>query len=309
MMGIRHRSLTDVLPEISWETVAPPYLNYDYFNGIESYPFRHRASMFDMVNAWWLAEASVLAYAEESFARPIFVKANLSEVRFFTGKGTQCYVANNDDFVITVFRGTEIRQRTGACDIRNVIEDIGTDADIMLVDSKQGGLVHRGFMGGLDAVWEKEGLLDYIKSKDNSKRTIWFTGHSLGAALATLAADRYGNVSGLYTFGSPRPGDTAFANDFYVKTYRFVNNNDVVARVPPSGLYRHVGDLKYIDSEGLIHDHTSSWRKMTDSVRGQVAHIFNSLGQIRSGFAGLLPDDVIDHVPTLYATHIWNNLR
>jgi triacylglycerol lipase len=303
-----YRNPKDVLPEVSWEKIAPPYLDYDYFNGVKIHPFRYRANMFDMVNAWWLIEASILAYAEEDFASPIFQKANLPEVRFFTCRGTQCYVASNEDFVIVVFRGTEIRKRANIQGFRNIIEDIKTDADIMLVDSKQGGLAHCGFMEGLDEVWEKEGLLDYIRSKDSSNRTLWFAGHSLGAALATLAADRYGNVRGLYTFGSPRVGDLSFANDFYVNTYRFVNNNDVVTRVPPPGLYQHVGDLKYIDSEGLIHDNASKWEMITDSIRGKIAHIFNSRGQIRSGFAGLLPDDVIDHVPTLYATHIWNNI-
>ncbi|MCA9453043.1 MAG: hypothetical protein KC584_10520, partial [Nitrospira sp.] len=71
--------------------------------------------------------------------------------------------------------------------------------------------------------------LDGLK-EEKRDRTFWFTGHSLGAALATLAADRYGDVQGLYTFGSPLVGDEGFARDFYVSGYRFVNNNDVVAR-------------------------------------------------------------------------------
>jgi triacylglycerol lipase len=67
-----YRNPKDVLPEVSWEKIAPPYLDYDYFNGVKIHPFRYRANMFDMVNAWWLIEASILAYAEEDFASPIF---------------------------------------------------------------------------------------------------------------------------------------------------------------------------------------------------------------------------------------------
>jgi predicted lipase len=182
------------------------------------------------------------------------------------------------------------------------------DADLFLTDSGQGGKVHKGFKEALDEVWEKAGLLDYIRSKDTSNRSVWFTGHSLGAGLATLAADRYGNVRGLYTFGSPRVGDIDFKSDFHISTYRIVNNNDVVTRVPPAGLYYHVGDLKYIDNKGLIHDNTCRWERVTDAIRREIAYLFNSMGQIRSGFGALVPDDIVDHVPTLYATHIWNNI-
>ena len=67
------------------------------------------------------------------------------------------------------------------------------------------------------------------------------TGNSLGAALATLAADRYGNVQGVYTFGSPKVGNDVFKEKFIVKTYSIVNNKDIVTRVPPPGIYKHVG--------------------------------------------------------------------
>jgi hypothetical protein len=74
------------------------------------------------------------------------------------------------------------------------------------------------------------------------------------------------------------------------------------------GSYRHVGNLKYIDSDGMLHDNPSKWERLTHGLTGEVSHIFNSLGQTRSGFASLIPDAIVDHVPTLYATHLWNNI-
>ena len=288
-----------ILPKITFDAIAPPYPKYPYFNGVERYPFRYRATAFDMVNAWWLIEASTLAYSEDYFVRPRFVETGLKEVELFTGNGTQCFVANNDDFAIIVFRGTEIRRREGRSDFRNIIADLKTDADIILTESGQGGKVHRGFKDALDEVWEKKGLVQYIKNKDTSNRTIWFTGHSLGAALATLAANRYGKAHGLYTFGSPRVGDVDFANNFQISAYRFVNNNDIVTRVPPPIRYKHIGDLKYIDDSGVVHDNSSG---------GEASHTADSPGQIRQGFGHLIPDCFVDHVPTMYATHIWNNI-
>jgi hypothetical protein len=307
MTNPQRRDPAKILPEITWDAIAPPYPDYLYFDGVERYPFRHRATTFDMVNAWWLIEASTLAYAEEDFVRPRFQKAGLTEVKFFTGKSTQCFVANNDDFAIIVFRGTEIRRHAVKPDFRNIIADVKTDADIMLTESGQRGKVHRGFKDALDEVWVKEGLLEYI-SNGIPNRTLWFTGHSLGAALATLAANRYGKAQGLYTFGSPRVGNVDFADDFHISAYRFVNNNDIVARVPPPILYKHVGDLRYIDSSGIVYDNSSCWERTTDSIRSEVSYIANSPGQKRHGFAHLIPDDIVDHVPTLYATHIWNNI-
>jgi len=296
------RDPAKILPEITLDAIAPPFPDYPYFEGADIYPFRHRATAFDMVNAWWLIEASTLAYAEEDFACPVFQKAGLTDVKFFTGDSTQCFVANNDHLVIVVFRGTEIRRRPGETGfhIYNIIADAKTDADIILTDWDQDRKVYRGFKNALDEVWGKRGLIEYIKSKDTPNRTIWFTGHSLGAALATLAADRYdGKIQGLYTFGSPSVGNINFVKYFHISAYRFVNNNDIVTHWPPLDWYQHVGKLKFIDGNGIVHDNT---------IRGEISSIFNSPDRIRHGFAHLIPDNIVDHVPILYATHIWNNI-
>ena len=290
------RSILDVLPEINWDSVAPPYLNYPYFQGAETYPFRPQADGFDMVNAWWLIEASTLAYAEADFAKEKFQRAGLPEIKFFSGKSTQCYVAHNDDFLILVFRGTEIRQQADRSDFINIIADLAADANIALVKSGQGGKVHQGFKAALNEVWEKEGLLDYLKTKDNARRTFWFAGHSLGAALVTLAARRYSQVRGLYTYGSPRVGDRGFKQAFSVPHYRFVNHDDIVTRVPPPLFYQHVGDLKYIDGQGLLR------RKPEEGKIGEI------LSVLKACCDDLIPSAIVDHVPTLYATHIWNNI-
>ncbi|GLC58164.1 hypothetical protein PLESTB_001325800 [Pleodorina starrii] len=87
-----------------------------------------------------------------------------------------------------------------------------------------------------------------------------FTGHSLGGAMATLAAydlaarKTDGFFSGdvqLYTFGSPRVGNQAFMeafNNMVPNAWRFTNTDDIVPRVPYSWrfdgartTYYHVG--------------------------------------------------------------------
>lgn len=295
------------LYEITVKNLAPPYLDYEYFKHCDQLPFRYTANVFDMVNAWWLIEAATLVYAEKEFVIEKFTRnANLPEVKYFDGKSTQCFVAGNTDFAIVAFRGSEARLRQGDNDPRHVIADWLADLDFLPEPWDHGGKVHRGFKSALQEVWPD--LEEYIASLQKKNRKIWITGHSLGAALATLAADRYGNIQGVYTYGSPRVGDRDFKKDFNVNAYRFVNNSDIVTKVPPANVYCHVGELKYIDNEGIIHDNTNRWAMWADEIEGKFKNIFNAFGQPRKGFASVLLDPIVDHVPTLYAIHIWNNI-
>jgi predicted lipase len=73
-------------------------------------------------------------------------------------------------------------------------------------------------------------------------------GHSLGGALATLlaldvAANTAFNNPSVYTYGSPRVGDSLFASTFdqVVKnSYRVANRLDIVPTLPPPVDYDHV---------------------------------------------------------------------
>jgi hypothetical protein len=76
---------------------------------------------------------------------------------------------------------------------------------------------------------------------------VFFTGHSLGAALATLLATVKA-PSALYTFGSPLVGDSDFVDALKnVRNFRYVDCCDIVTRIPPEALgYQHVGKPYYI---------------------------------------------------------------
>ncbi len=82
-------------------------------------------------------------------------------------------------------------------------------------------------------------------------------------------------MNGLYTFGQPRVGNKEFCRNFDIDckaiTYRFINNNDVVTRVPTRSLgYRHVGQPLYIDVQGKIHTDIHWWNKFLDRVKGRI---------------------------------------
>jgi len=294
------------IPRITLKNLFPPYKDYNYFQGSEKLSFRFNATSFDLINAWWLAEASTLAYAEEDFVKPIFKAAGLPEVEFFEHQSTQCYVAHNDKFAIVAFRGSEIWKKKDTADLNEVFSDLKTDINIWLTAWEQGGKVHRGFKKALEEIWCD--LFSHIGKLNEKGCKIWMTGHSLGAALATLSAGRFDAVQGVYTFGSPRVGNEAFKENFDTKIYRFVNNSDIVPRVPPPGKYDHVGLLKFIDSKGIIRDTMIENEGPIDQPNDEPYGLQNTEPPNTNAFAGFVPAPLRDHVPFLYAIHIWNNI-
>ena len=73
--------------------------------------------------------------------------------------------------------------------------------------------------------------------------TVYVTGHSLGAALAHLAAVTIAAEFGVrpvsYTFSGPRAGDAAFAAAVQaagLETWRIFNTEDIVPTVPPAAV-------------------------------------------------------------------------
>jgi hypothetical protein len=99
-------------------------------------------------------------------------------------------------------------------------------------------LTHRGFT---DIYSSARDQIIAELNKLSTDKTLFVTGHSLGAALATLCAiDIAANTKFtspyLFTYGSPRVGDPAFARIFpkYVKnSTRIANLFDVVTHAPP----------------------------------------------------------------------------
>src|SRR5262245_14905649 len=79
---------------------------YVHFENSASNPFIANPADLPRVNAWWLAESSLLAYWPPDRATPMFADAGLQS-KFVKAGSTDCYVASNAGVVIVAFRGTE----------------------------------------------------------------------------------------------------------------------------------------------------------------------------------------------------------
>jgi len=119
---------------------------------------------------------------------------------------------------------------------------------------------HIGFCIAYASVREQllEVIRQLVPEDEKEEWTIYTTGHSLGAALATfLAVDVTLKLEGVnvvqYNFGSAKMGDEEFArryNKLVPNTFRMVNDADVIVRLPRNqgvgsipgiGTYCHVG--------------------------------------------------------------------
>ena len=225
---------------------------------------------FDYNKAGWLARLAGIAYTQPLTARKIFKRAGFSDNKFFEKDGAQAYGIEKNGVVFLSFRGTEPTQTS----------DLMADAKAWHKKSHYGGSVHAGFRGEIDKIWpEIEKWID-----KHSGKQIYVTGHSLGAAISTIAVSRLPKGTICYNYGSPRVGSPKFARDFnkQYELHRFVNNNDAVCRVPLwAMMFRHVGKLHYINTYGNIRNATP-WQRFKDRFRGyrqawKKGEVFDSL--------------------------------
>ena len=286
--------------DFSFQALFSPNLKYGYFEQARAVPFYPQAEDFRLENAWWCAEAAYLAYVRDgAFAQKALEEAGFSQIYFFDQGGTQGYLACRKELVLVAFRGTE----------RHEMSDIIADLKIGMMPVNGRGRVHRGFKEALDWVWDD--LYDLLMELQRKapRRPVWFTGHSLGGALAVLAGARFPAARGVFTFGCPRIGNWRFRQNYPTTCYRVVNNNDFVASLPPPIFYRHVGELHYINARGELISKPGWERQLSDGLLGAYWHLQWILRE--KGwrlYDQVILDHLADHAPAFYAIHLWNAL-
>ena len=254
--------------KIPYVPVVPPYLTYNYFREVGNYDAQ-------------FADLAILTYADRDF---IYSKLNsppspFIPVEIIEQGEVQAIVASSDVLpkdgpgaTVIAFRGTRTLD----------LKDWLIDASFKMNDKG----VHEGFYNAAMP------LVPRLRQLVNGKSVV-FIGHSLGAALATIAlwgtADQTKNAS-LITFGSPRVGNKAFADNVWNKTElpigsdgtisystrRYVHGEDMVPMVPPEDMgFSHVGP---------------------DFAISQMPRPLANIFTLRQ---------IFDHVPTLYAERLW----
>lgn len=223
----------------------------------DAFDFDENAEGHSLENAMILADFAHLAYF-----KPAYVEKQLKTKTWgYTSfrwvededSDTQVFVAGKGEHLIVCFRGTSS----------------GKDAlvDLKFFKTKAfggRGKVHRGFNGALDSVWVR--LKAAVDALGGDKK-LFVCGHSLGAALAQLAAHRFAlegyKVSQVYVYGSPRVGNREFRGAYNEllgeQTFLHINNKDIVTQVPLRLLgFHHLGGTPRSFNNGHDISHESS---------------------------------------------------
>ena len=183
-------------------------------------------------------------------------------VEFYDKAGAQAYRFQNKEDLVIACRGTQPTQ----------FNDIAADLKAYPVKSESVSRVHQGFKAEVDELWPM--VLEDITRTQNTDKKLWFCGHSLGAAMATVMASRcfyedsIRDAEELYTYGSPRVGWKGYVDTMKTPHHRWVNNNDIVTTVPPAFMfYRHDGEQHYLNCYGNVRKMTA-WQRIKDKMRG-----------------------------------------
>lgn len=265
------------------------------------FAFQSDTTLYHPQNAYWSACFSQLVYTRMGPKNPAPDRQGMfdtirswdqgfEDLRVFDHESSQGLIAQHQNFVMVAFRGTD-EKADWLDNIRLFPQPVPM------------GKVHRGFYQALKAIWDgPQGMKVTIDQWRKGGRSVWITGHSLGGAMATMAAVELVELDepfyGVYTFGQPRCCDRQLSRAFNIEAkgrfFRFQNQNDIVTRMPTRLMgYSHVGTFIYIDNHHNLSSDIHWWYKLLDSAEGIAEDLF------REGLDSIKDHNIGDYIESL----------
>jgi len=188
---------------------------------------------FDVDSAYVALLATLLVEDEIEAARTQFSKWGFSSVNVWnhSWNGMRLYVAEHDEFVFVIFRGTTtaIEYASNAMFLTTPTEGYAE------------GRAHAGIWNTFKT--SRSEIHQMINDIGGAEKPVVFAGHSRGAAFSTLQAAYFaehgGDVASVYSFAQPRLGNSVLATrlDELIgnRYYRMKYELDVTPQVAPTG--------------------------------------------------------------------------
>lgn len=207
--------------------------------------------------------ASKVAYIDANFftknTSTTSTKEIRSELEYFKSVGyvqgstakrisrsiNSAFIGKNKDGIIVAFRGTvsssalDWIQNAGLL-LRKASISLNHDGKTQSLVTLP-GRIHSGFFAALRSILSplKKEILNMLSYPEEK---IYFTGHSKGGALASIAAmifqldESLPNVTAVYTYASAKPGDSEFRNSYnkMINQISFESYLDIIPFLPPS---------------------------------------------------------------------------
>jgi len=246
-------------------------------------------------NAYWMARIASVVYMKKSDndhapdEGKILADLKTEDPKFLNVYGyskntAQAALIEHKDYFCFAFRGTD--------EMRDWLDNANVFAEKALF-----GEFHRGFWRSLEDVWgslykqynelwkadvSKNVVINGKLVVKKKARPVFITGHSLGGAMAIIAAARLIHedkpFTSAYTFGQPRAMSVntsrIFNTEAKSRVYRFQNNNDIVTRIPARLMgYSHAGTFLYISDKHKLYNDPGFWNQFLDAIDGAVDSI------------------------------------
>jgi len=226
-----------------------------------------------------MAEFANIAYQDDiNKVAEVAKKFGFKQVQMYEKGHSECFRLSSDHDTVIASRGTEVT------DFGDIITDLKVKREPPRDDaSDPPGLIHRGFKAEATKLWN-EIHEDILEDGVDKGHKLYFTGHSLGAAIAVVMAsfsqadDKTLPTAGLTTFGCPRVGNGDFCDfndNCSFEHLRWVNCEDIVTKSPWNLFYRysHCGCQMYLTEDGDCLEDISWARAVVDRTMTRILHI------------------------------------
>jgi triacylglycerol lipase len=250
----------------------------------------------DKANALYLADCADYAYLPQEKGGPGYQNDLRLTAKLISVSNTQAYVAHDDNHLVVAFRGSE-----GPVTLDGLKDWFLTNADNLLIVPQGplsteflaagvGARWHQGFVNAIGEIWEP--LFAAVSAAQREKeRCFWITGHSLGGALATMAAWLFTNKTmkphQVYTFGAPMVGNQVVAGalerELGKRLFRYANGPDPVPLLP----------MMSLAANEFIH----AGKAMPEGAGDAAANLISYLAEAAGGLVqGVLSMDIKEKV-------------
>ena len=195
------------------------------------------------------AVASQLVYQTDEQVKNALGPLQAAGLSLIVEQNHRCLLLAYADCIIVAFRGTDAGE---LADWKTNVNHAPTAGAF--------GLVHSGYLAAVDLMWPR--LTAALARLREGEQSLLLTGHSMGGALAVVAAAKFASegampIAGLYTFGQPALADPAFEAELARRVerryFRFVNSVDMVPGLAVDPAFKHGGQQLFIDRGGRIH--------------------------------------------------------
>lgn len=281
---------------------------------------------FNSGNAWWLAELSRMVYREDKHntceenknisTEEILKKVGMEKIGEISNDESSTYGLLIKVVAFDKKTQTEIPCLVLAFRGTNGLDDWKINFRAYQRGFYDRGNVHSGFQQAFLSI--KDELLNLPVIHDYP---VFITGHSLGAALATLCTAYLSNIGinldACYTYGSPRVGNDEFAESLSDNNiYRVINHCDIVTTVPFDLAviqYRHAGKPCFIDADmkmrlNMSIEDIEQYQKTRLTNINKAFSTVLLLEKIRAGEVELY-SFLTEHAPINYVAKLEQNLK